>query len=392
MSLRGAKRVYGPSVRLALPQTPRFSTLPARAIRPIHTPDPPEIPWGINRMEAVTPSTTVARSAPRAAAAKMAMLAASIAFGLLVGEIGLRLAGYSPAYVNAMGSFHESNPVTGHRGKPGFRGRFKTPEFDVLIVHNDAGFRRQEFQKPDSAGGRRLAVYGDSFVWGWGVEQGEVFTDQLSRRMPDWRIENYGINGTGTLAQYELFAAERRDRLQPGDVVLLAFYGNDLTDNVEGTRSAKIVDGQIVPQPVRDPSRGGWQRTLQESSYLFNYVSYVANRWQLERRIRRAEAKAIAAAEAAKAQAPNPEVERRASPTATSAQAVVASPGTAENNATAGSATNAVPSAVSAASPPTDDAAVQIAIERHYLALAERLRRAQSAFHRGLRSWRRRVG
>lgn len=294
------------------------------------------------------------------------MLAGSIMVGLAIAEIGLRLAGYSPAYVNAMGSFHESNPVTGHRGKPGFRGRFKTPEFDVLIVHDDAGFRRQEFQKPESAGVRHLAVFGDSFVWGWGVEQGEVFTDQLSRRTTDWRVENYGINGTGTLAQYELFAAERREHLQPGDVVLLAFYGNDLADNVEGTRTAKIVDGKIVPQPVISPLHGGWRRTLQESSYLFNYVAYVANRWQLERRLRRAEAKAIAAAEAAKGAETKQEEERRASLAAKSAHAVVSAPGTADGRATAERAASAASSPMASA-PLSNEAAVQVAIARHYL-------------------------
>jgi lysophospholipase L1-like esterase len=308
------------------------------------------------------------RSRLRAATARLAMLAVSIALGLVVVEIGLRLAGYSPAYVNAMGSFHESNPVTGHRGKPGFRGRFKTPEFDVLIVHDDAGFRRQEFQKPESAGTRHLAVFGDSFVWGWGVEQGEVFTDQLSRRVPDWRVENYGINGTGTLAQYELFAAERRDRLQPGDVVLLAFYGNDLADNVEGTRTAKMIDGKIVPQPVKEPIQGGWRRTLQESSYLFNYLSYVANRYQLERRIRRAEARAIAAAEAAKAAtAKAAEDARRARPAANLGEGAIASSAADEQNSSVAAAETLKETPQPTSAPVTDDAAVQIAIVRHYL-------------------------
>jgi lysophospholipase L1-like esterase len=288
-------------------------------------------------------------------------------------ELSLRVAGYSPAYVNAMGSFHQPDPVTGHRGKPNFRGRFKTPEFDVLIVHNDQGFRRQEFQNPATENVRRLCAFGDSFVWGWGVEQGEGFTDQLSRRMPAWRVENYGINGTGTLAQYELFAAECRDHLQPGDVVLLTFYGNDFADNLEGTRVAKIIDGQVVSQPVTAPLRDGWQRTLQESSYLFNYVSYVANRWQLERRIRRAEAKAIAAAEAAKgAPASPPVAHARDSQPATGATPEPESPQPESvvqdsSNDKPTSSPPPAPPAPAPVTPLSGEAATQVAIVRHYL-------------------------
>ena len=83
---------------------------------------------------------------------RLSLLAASIVCGLLIAELGLRMAGYSPAFINAMGSFHDSKPVTGHRGTPNFRGRFKTPQFDVMIVHDAAGFRQQEFQKPATAG------------------------------------------------------------------------------------------------------------------------------------------------------------------------------------------------------------------------------------------------
>ena len=212
---------------------------------------------------------------------RLSLLAASIVCGLLIAELGLRVAGYSPAFINAMGSFHHPNPVTGHRGTPNFRGRFKTPQFDVMIVHDAAGFRQQEFQNRPPPVRHRLAVFGDSFVWGWGVEQGEVFTDQLSRGLPEWRVENFGINSTGTVAQYELFAAECRDQLHAGDVVLLTFYGNDFADNVIGTRHAAIVDGQVETQPMTNGLKTGWKRSLQESSYLFNYVSYVINRWQL---------------------------------------------------------------------------------------------------------------
>ena len=294
-----------------------------------------------------------------ATALRLALLFASLSLGLLAAEGGLRLAGYSPAYVNAMGSFHEANPVTGHRGKRNFRARFKTPQFDILIAHNKEGFRRQEFQNNSSAAARKVYVFGDSFVWGWGVEQGEVFTDQMSRLLPEWRVNNLGINGTGTVAQYELFHTECQDQLQPGDVVLLTFFGNDFADNVEGSRFAKVIDGEVVVQPVAENLRHGWKGALQESSYLFNYLSYVINRWQLERRINRAHQHAMALA--AEAEALKRNTTRQSVDAASSSIAAVP-------DAAAGSRPNDLPPAHAAIETPLDgDAQAQLTVTRQKL-------------------------
>ena len=84
-----------------------------------------------------------------------------------------------------MGSFHEADQITGHRGKRDFRARFKTPQFDTLVVHNDRGFRRQEYQNPTSSAAHSLFVFGDSFVWGWerGIRRG-FSPINSSRKLP----------------------------------------------------------------------------------------------------------------------------------------------------------------------------------------------------------------
>jgi lysophospholipase L1-like esterase len=300
--------------------------------------------------QTLTRPDTRQRGGALAATIRLVALALSVAVALVSAEVGMRLAGYSPAYVNAMGSFHQPDPVTGHRGRPNFSARFKTPQFDVLVAHDQHGFRRQDFQNPLSAASRRLFVFGDSFVWGWGVDQGEVFTDCMSRRMPAWHIENLGINGTGTVAQYELFANECRDHLHSGDVVLVVFFGNDFSDNVEGTRRAEVVDGNVVVLPADAPSPQAWQATLKESSYLVNYVSYVANRCQLQWRVRRAHRQAVELAAAAEAQVTTNSVVAQG-PTSSSDAAVDSPPTVAVRPALPG------------------DAAAQITVTRHYLDL-----------------------
>ncbi|HWA99044.1 MAG TPA: SGNH/GDSL hydrolase family protein [Pirellulales bacterium] len=202
----------------------------------------------------------------------------STVVGLAMAEIVLRVFGYSPTYVNALRAFHEADPASGHRGKRGFVGRFCTRQFTITVAHNEHGFRRQEYQNPDDSP-HRLFVFGDSFTWGWGVEQGEVFTDRMSVAMPDWRIENYGINATGTVAQYELFAAECRDRLRAGDVVLVMFFQNDFHDSATGSRRAEVRGNDVVTLPAATHLRPSWKQTCEETSHLFNFLSFTWNRY-----------------------------------------------------------------------------------------------------------------
>jgi len=226
----------------------------------------------------------------RQAAFRLTALSLAVVVALVVCEFGLRVGGYSPTYVNAMGSFHQADEVCGHRGRPNFSARFHNPEFDVQVAHDNHGFRRQDFQRPDDNPRGRVFAFGDSFTWGWGVDQGEVYTDQLSLLLDDWRIENFGVNGAGTVAEYELFASECRDRLQAGDVVLVMFFQNDFLDNVTGSRHAELQDGEVVLLPANSYLRPSWKRTCQQKSYLFNYLSFVANRFQMERKLRQANA------------------------------------------------------------------------------------------------------
>jgi lysophospholipase L1-like esterase len=251
----------------------------------------------------------------RALGLRLATLGLSIALALLACELGLRAAGYSPTYINAMGSFHQADDVCGHRGLPNLEARFASTEFDVRVVHDEVGFRRLENPEPAERDARRVHIFGDSFAWGWGVDQGESFPDQLQLRLPDHKVEGLGVNGVGTVAEHELFASECRDRLQPGDVVLLTFCQNDFSDNVNGSRHAEVRDGQVVLMPANSHLRPNWKRTCQQSSHLFNYLSFVINRFQLERRLRRDNqvTSVSALASAAKAQAAPPQSDVKAS-------------------------------------------------------------------------------
>ena len=207
----------------------------------------------------------------------------------LILEMGLRVAGYSPGNVNYLSSFHEYDKTVGHRGRKNFEGRFKRPEFDTLIAHNGRGFRRQEFLTPEKEKGckRTIHVFGDSFVWGWGVAQGEGFTDLMNRTMPDVCVRNYGLISTGTVAQYLLFDSEVKKTVKPGDIVLLMFFSNDFDDNVwKGKVRGELQNGKVSVVHEEKPFNSLKDR-IEKASYLFNYLSYKVNLYQLSRKIKK---------------------------------------------------------------------------------------------------------
>ncbi|HWH77554.1 MAG TPA: hypothetical protein VNT76_09290, partial [Candidatus Binatus sp.] len=71
----------------------------------------------------------------------------------------------------------------------------------IHVEHNSRGFRDIEHiidTRP------RMMVLGDSFVWGYDVEQTERFTDKLRAQLTDWSIYNLGVSGYGTDQEYLL--------------------------------------------------------------------------------------------------------------------------------------------------------------------------------------------
>jgi hypothetical protein len=134
------------------------------------------------------------------------------------------------------------------RGEQRHRGR----EFDYTFQTNSLGLRGPERAFAKAAGTQRVVVVGDSFVAGFGVGDGEVFTARLERILnersqptgverpivhsrSEWttlEVINVGRNGTSTIRELDLYRLIGR-RFEP-DVVVLAFYvGNDLVEVVQ---------------------------------------------------------------------------------------------------------------------------------------------------------------
>jgi hypothetical protein len=154
------------------------------------------------------------------------------------------------------------------------------------VSHNAKGFRDRE---PARKTKPRVAVFGDSFVWGFDVEASERFTDRLAARRRDLEVLNLGVSGYGT--DQELLLLRRELAELDADVVVLLFSNeNDHIDNTTNLRYGPyykpyfLTDGgslELRGQPVPLPLPYLRERSaLVASSYLVRagYAVWLARR------------------------------------------------------------------------------------------------------------------
>jgi len=113
--------------------------------------------------------------------------------------------------------------------------RTTTSEYNVPIQTNRDGFR-------DSGShpyfGGRVAVIGDSFVFGSGVLQGDVFTSRLSMSDRPFNVWNFGVPGSGPFNALYLWRDYAR-KIRPHVVVVTVYAGNDASDALRESKEAR---------------------------------------------------------------------------------------------------------------------------------------------------------
>jgi len=129
-----------------------------------------------------------------------------------------------------------------HRTRPNFDGWLVGTEFKNRIQTNSNGFRDRQTFSPNKNGKLRIMALGDSFTFGFGVEEDEVFIKKIAENLQNslsTQVEtlNLGVLSYGTLQELRLF--HKYKYLKP-DFVVLKFFdsnafaeegGNDLVDN-----------------------------------------------------------------------------------------------------------------------------------------------------------------
>ena len=112
-------------------------------------------------------------------------------------------------------------------------------DFATRVNINSYGFRSPEYDVKPEPGTYRVALFGDSQVFGVGVDTDDMVNARMEELLnqgsgPNCQVLNFGMPATGTIAQgrvLEEFALE----WEPDAAVFIVTTGNDISDNVKFT-------------------------------------------------------------------------------------------------------------------------------------------------------------
>ncbi|MCF8255997.1 MAG: hypothetical protein K9J06_00470 [Flavobacteriales bacterium] len=105
------------------------------------------------------------------------------------------------------------------------RAHHQSNEFDLTVRINNLGFRGPDVSIAKKR--KRILLLGDSFTFGWGVEEHETWAQLLQMEFPDWEILNLGRGGTHPGDHVQL-ARKAIPLLRPDLVIVGVLQANDL--------------------------------------------------------------------------------------------------------------------------------------------------------------------
>jgi lysophospholipase L1-like esterase len=199
---------------------------------------------------------------------------------LVLSEIVLRLMGSVPLYVSPeRDRFWKYDSLLGWSHEPGQRGVFETSEFRTIVRINENGLRDRlhSYERQDESS--RILILGDSFAWGYGVKDGERFSERLEDAF-GFEVINAGVSGYST--DQELLWYQNEGIKYETDLVILVLAGNDVGDNERQLVSTIyykprfiLQDGELVligtPVPQTSP-QGKFIYSLSQRSALVYFL------------------------------------------------------------------------------------------------------------------------
>jgi len=154
------------------------------------------------------------------------MCAGTLLICLSVSEIAVRI--ISPqSDLRRRDLFFQYEPFIGFEGIPNKKGAFATRSFKTIVTLNNEGFRDYNHDKINTQNKFRIVTLGDSFTWGHGVNNDQIFMKVLEKINPN--IETINMGGSGGDPPTSLKGYMTRGINYEHNVVLLGFYiGNDI--------------------------------------------------------------------------------------------------------------------------------------------------------------------
>jgi len=164
---------------------------------------------------------------------KLVAVAFGVVLAALVGEVVMRLV--MPSRLASAGNerdfFCRFDPELGWAPIENITALHKKNGLSALVHQNQYGLRgSDDMQRKRTDGRRRVLVLGDSYAWGYGVNQNELFS---APEVAGTNVEiiNFGVSGYGTDQEY-LFYLQRGTNFDVDEVVLALTPYNDVGNNL----------------------------------------------------------------------------------------------------------------------------------------------------------------
>lgn len=165
-----------------------------------------------------------------------------------------------------------------HVSSSGNAGDYFAPAHQPQVARNSLGYREREIG-PKDPGRYRIAVIGDSFTWGQGIEASERYTDLLQQFLgPRYEVLNFGIPGHD-MPQH----LQELDDVLPlhPDFVLLQLFINDFeTAEMQRPRPHPLFSdgaarGWGRSSVLYDLANGRWVQLQEALGVTESYVHYL---------------------------------------------------------------------------------------------------------------------
>jgi hypothetical protein len=214
----------------------------------------------------------------------LSLIIVSTLLALFLSEITLRLMGLKPLYASPeRDRFWQYDALLGWAHRPGQEGIFETPQFRTVVRINENGLRDREHSYERQNDIERILVLGDSFAWGYGVEESERFSQLLEKSL-DVEVINAGVSGYST--DQELLWYRHEGTKYETDLVLLVLAGNDVGDNdreIVSTIYYKprfvIEEGKLVPIGYPVPKTSPQGRFVYSLSQRSAFAYFLVQRY-----------------------------------------------------------------------------------------------------------------
>lgn len=181
-----------------------------------------------------------------------ALLLVSVLVALLIGEVAVRF--IMPQ--NLSGSWRVVHPSGLLMNKSQGEARH---QFGDVVVHYRFGENGSRLlASPPAPGGGKILVLGDSFTFGWLLEDEATFANALQKQFPGKTVINAAAGGWGT-ADYAKYIELFCSKIGPNEIYIF-LNTDDIGRAYRSTLFRLAEDGRLIPGPPAPP--GGLKQRL----------------------------------------------------------------------------------------------------------------------------------